>query len=311
MKDIVIIGSLNMDTVIRLNRFPKPGETLHGLDHLKFPGGKGLNQATALSRLGDKVSLIGKVGNDKEGVDLVRVLNSEGISTECIGIEEDEFTGNAIILVDSNGDNEIIVLHGANKKVDTKYVDLFEPIISKSQYILLQYEIPIKTVEHVVRIAKRYQIPVVVNPSPYYETQSDWLSLVDYIVLNEIEAGLLINTKINTLNDAKVALRTIQQKGVKNVILTLGAQGAIFIDEAGREGHHPAFNIDTVDTTAAGDAFLGGLMHALNDNRPLGDAVSFANAVGALTVTKIGAQNSLPGISEVNAFLANYRQFLN
>lgn len=308
MKDVVVVGSLNMDTVIRLERFPHPGETLHGLEQFKFPGGKGLNQATSLSRLGNQVKLIGKIGQDKEGQNLLEALIREGVDVRFIDTVAELTTGNALILVDKKGNNEIIVMPGANKEVDSKFIESHLSIISKARFLLLQFEIPLDTIEYVIDVGKKFRIPVVVNPSPFYPIQDRMISNIDYLVLNETEAGLLLNMKIESVTDALEASRLIKQKGVRNVVVTLGEQGAVFLDVNEHQGHQPAFQICTVDSTAAGDAFMGGLLHALMENKTLADSVLFANAVGALTASKIGAQSSLPSFPDVVAFLVDQGQ---
>lgn len=221
------------------------------------------------------------------------------------------FLRETLILVNKSGDNEIIVMHGANKKVEPQFIDKLRSIITAAGFLLIQFEVPLETVAFLIRLAGEVNVPVIINPSPYYPIEDQLIDQIDYLVLNENEAGLLLNMKIDSTDKALEAVLLIRQKGVKNVILTMGEQGAVYIDETRTRDHLPAYSVKVVDTTAAGDAFLGGLLHALMQNCSLKEAIDFANAVGALTASKIGAQSSLPKFDDVQAFLAANRQSAN
>ncbi len=303
MTDVIVVGSLNMDIVVRVEKLPVTGETMHGLSLQKFPGGKGANQSTALARLGDSVALIGAVGNDEDGRALVTRLAENQVDTRHLDRLEGSPTGSAVIIVDQNGNNQIIVLRGANACVDVARVKRLESAIRAAKFLLMQFEIPMPTVEHLIDFAARNKIPVVINPSPYYPIAAEILRKIDFLVLNEIEAGFMTGAPITTLEQAKDAACAIFDKGVKHVILTLGDQGAILCHRSGEVEHIPPFKVDAVDTTGSGDAFLAGLLHGLLAEMPIREAVNFANAVGAITVTKLGAQSSLPYLAEVTQFI--------
>lgn len=303
MNTVSVVGSLNVDNVIRLKKLPKPGQTLHGLSYGKFAGGKGLNQAVALTKLGTKVILFGKVGLDTDGKFLRKELVRENIVDNYIGECKDIPTGKAFILLDEEGNNEIVVIHGANNEIDREYIEQNKKEIFKANLIVLQFEIPVSTVLFIIDLANKNNVPLVVNPSPYYPLNDQHLYKINYLVLNEVEAGLFLNRTIKTKKQATSALQMLKNKGVKNVIITLGKNGAAFVDENNRWGYQPAFQISAVDTTASGDAFLGGLINGLLDNRSLNDSVVFGNAAGALAASKMGALPSLPNIEELMNFL--------
>lgn len=306
MSDVVVVGSLNMDTVVSLERLPEPGETVHGLDLQKFPGGKGANQATALARLGDKVSMVGMVGNDEDGRILRERLIAEGVDARGVISQDNRHTGSAIITVDRNGNNQIIVISGTNGEVDIPFVQGRQEILSGAKYLLMQFEIPLETVKYLIDYADRNRTPVAINPSPFHPLDEQYLKKIDLMVLNETEAGSLLGEQIPSVEQALKAALTIHQKGVRQVVITLGGQGAVICDHTGYVEHIPTYPVKPVDTTASGDAFLGGSLHGLIEGKTLKEAVTFANAVGALTVTKMGAQASLPSLGEVEDFISSF-----
>lgn len=305
MVDVVVVGSLNMDTVASLEKLPKPGETVHGLDLQKFPGGKGANQATALARLGNKVRLVGMVGQDEDGRILRERLIAEGVDASCVVLNENKRTGSALIVVDQGGNNEIIVFGGANSEVNIQFIDQHREAFAGAKFLLMQFEIPLETVAFLIDLAYENQLPVVINPSPFYPIKERFFHKIDTLVLNETEASSLLGLSISSVTQALKAAESIHHMGIRQIVLTLGGQGAVICDQTGPAEHLPAFPVQPVDTTASGDAFLGGMLHGLLEGKNLKDAVKFANAVGALTVTKMGAQSSLPSLSEVMTFLSN------
>lgn len=306
MMDVVVVGSLNMDTVVSLERLPEPGETVHGLDLQKFPGGKGANQATALARLGNKVSLVGMVGDDEDGRILRERLIAEGVDDRGVIARESKHTGSAIISVDRNGNNQIIVIGGTNSEVDIPFVEEHREVLSGARYLLMQFEIPLNTVLYLIETAYNNHLPVAINPSPFHPLDEQYLRKIDLMVLNETEAGALLGEQIPSIEKALNAAVAIHRKGVRQVVITLGGQGAVICDHTGQVEHIPTFPVKPVDTTASGDAFLGGLLHGLLEGKTLQQAVTFANAVGALTVTKMGAQASLPSLGEVMDFIKGF-----
>ena len=306
MVDVAVIGSLNMDTVIEVDALPKPGETINGLSINKFPGGKGANQATVLAKLGRSVSLIGKIGNDENGKELQRCLRANGVDLSNLGISSDKATGSAFIVVDKNGHNQIIVSSGANAEVDVDYIQQNMECIKNARMLLMQYEIPVATVEFIIDFANRNKIPVVVNPSPFSQMTHTDIRQVDYLVLNESEAAAYLGNDVTSIESAKEAVFQIFNFGVKHVVLTLGSQGAVICDENGQIEHLPAMKVTAVDTTGSGDAFLGGFLTGILGQKTYRDAVGFANAVGAITVAKLGAQSSLPDMNEVTKFIEEF-----
>jgi ribokinase len=303
MVDVVVVGSINMDTFIQVENLPKPGETLHGLSKHKFPGGKGANQATALARLGDSVSLMGMVGDDLDGNILTEGMKENHVDVAYLLKNKDKSTGSSVIIVDQHGNNQIIVFSGANSGVDKDFINQTSRALVNAKYLLMQYEIPIETIKLLIELAHESKIPVIINPSPYYPIEDDLLKKIDYLILNESEASYLLDLEIPNMSLALTAADLIHKKGIKHVVVTLGEQGCVICDESGQVEHIPPFKVHPVDTTGSGDAFIGGFLHSLLANKSFKEAVNFANAVGAITVTKLGAQTSLPYLQEVNHFI--------
>ncbi|WP_244169797.1 ribokinase [Paenibacillus helianthi] len=299
---IVIIGSLNMDMVVRTSRAPEAGETLFGQDFTLSPGGKGANQAAAAARLGAEVTMIGRVGKDAFGSELLEVMRQEHIHTEHIGQSETLSTGVASIVVDGEGENRIIVVPGANTEMGPADIAALAPIISQAEMVVLQLETDLSMCAHAAAIADRHGIPVILNPAPARALDDAFLQHVTYLTPNETEAGILAGMAVNSIDDAEQAARILLQKGVSNVIVTLGPKGALIVNHAGSL-HIPGFPVQAVDTVAAGDSFNGALAWQLTKGKTLDEAVRFANAVGALAVGKKGAIPSLPQLPEVEQFL--------
>ncbi len=300
MNPILVIGSLNADLVIRIPRFPQAGETLQGSDLLTFPGGKGANQAVAAARLGERVTLLGHVGQDSLGDFLLAQIEANSVETSHIR-RDLTATGTAIILVEENGQNRIVLSPGANANVS---VDEIESVsFPDFDLLLLQLEIPLETVLRAAQRAHQNGVRVLLNPAPARPLPDDLLANVDFLIPNESELSLLTGLPVTDLASADAAARQLLQRGVPMVIVTLGEKGALIV-EPQRARHIPAFVVKAIDTTAAGDAFIGGLASALQRDLSLDDAVRFANACGALATTRLGAQPSLPRREEVEAFLA-------
>jgi ribokinase len=300
MNSILVIGSLNADLVIRIPRYPQAGETLQGSDLLTFPGGKGANQAVAAARLGERVTLVGHVGQDSLGDFLLAQLEANSVETSHIR-RDPTATGTAIILVEENGQNRIVLSPGANANVS---VDEIESVsFPDFDLLLLQLEIPLETVLRAAQRAHQNGVRVLLNPAPARPLPDDLLANVDFLIPNESELSLLTGLPVTDLASADAAARQLLQRGVPMVIVTLGEKGALIV-EPQRARHIPAFVVKAIDTTAAGDAFIGGLASALQRDLSLDDAVRFANACGALATTRLGAQPSLPRREEVEAFLA-------
>jgi ribokinase len=299
MADILVIGSLNADLVVRAPRFPAPGETISGEDLAIIPGGKGANQAVAAARQGASVAMVGRVGDDSFGPTLLQNLQNNKVDTAHVQTAE-AATGTATIIVDSSGQNSIVLSPGANGKVSPADVDAVS--FQDADILLLQLEIPLETVIHAASVARQNGLRVILNPAPARRLPDSLLADVDMLIPNESELGLLSGQPVTDIASAGSAARVLLAKGMKTVIITLGADGALIVTNEIVQ-HSPAFKVDVVDTTAAGDAFIGGLAAALLKGMPLEDAVRFGNASGALAATKFGAQPSLPTVEEVNQLM--------
>ncbi|WNS41429.1 ribokinase [Paenibacillus sp. MMS20-IR301] len=299
---IVVIGSLNMDMVVRAERAPEAGETLFGQAFALSPGGKGANQAVAAARLGAEVTMIGRVGKDSFGSGLLEVMKQEQIQTDYILMSESESTGVASIVVDGAGENRIIVVPGANLEMKPEDIAALEAVIREAGIVVMQLEMDLEMCEAAAAIAFRHGIPVILNPAPARALRSELLQHVTYLTPNETEAGILAGISVESIDDAERAARLLLLKGVRHVIVTLGSKGALIVNAAGSL-HVPGFPVQAVDTVAAGDSFNGALAWQLTRGKTLDEAVRFANAVGALAVGKTGAIPSLPRLEEVKRFL--------
>jgi ribokinase len=291
---LVVVGSLNMDLVVQTPRIPKIGETVSGAEDLKLiPGGKGANQAYGSAMLGADVAMIGRVGNDAFGDTLVLNLDNVKVDTRFIKRDPNAATGIALIMVEESGQNIIVVSPGANRRVSPEDVSQGESVIRSADVLLLQLEIPLETVTRAVEIARLYDVITVLNPAPAQHLPGKLLSSIDYIIPNETEMALLSEYEINTDNEIRQAASALRGLGANTIIMTIGSRGAVLITEK-EFAHFPAFPIDPVDTTAAGDAFVASFAVALAEGKSLQEAVRFGNAAGALACTKLGAQPSLP-----------------
>jgi ribokinase len=301
MADIVVVGSLNMDLVIKTERMPQPGETIRGSDFQTIPGGKGANQAVAAARLGSQVAMAGRVGNDGFGPALIANLSEQGVDTSNVLVDADAPTGIALIVVDQSGENSIVVASGANLSVSPQDVDALAGLLPRAKLLLLQFEVPLESVERAATMAARHGVKVILNPAPAQAAPPRLLSQVDYLVPNETEACLLTGVEVKDLASAEEAARKLLGQGIPVVIVTLGEKGALVVTSE-QAFHVPARQVEAVDTTAAGDAFIGGLAVALTKGFSLEEAVRYATCAGTLAATKFGAQTSLPSAEEVQAF---------
>lgn len=299
MPDILVIGSLNADLVVRTPHFPQPGETISGEGLQVIPGGKGANQAVAAARLGTNVSMLGRVGKDNFGDFLLENLKTNNVDSQFVQ-RDDASTGTAIIVVDADGQNSIVLSPGANGKVSS--TDVEHASFPSFGLLLLQLEIPTPTVLSAAKLAKQNGVRVVLNPAPAQELPEELVSLTDYLIPNETELSLLTNHIVNDISSAEKAAKTLLDRGVQNIIVTLGKNGALIVTDK-QVSHVEAFKVDVVDTTAAGDAFIGGFATALLHGKSIEDAVRYGCATGALAATKFGAQPSLPTKEEVEKFV--------
>jgi len=300
MPNILVVGSLNADLVVRTPRFPNPGETISGDDLQVIPGGKGANQAVAAARLGSNVSMLGRVGKDNFGNFLLENLKSNNVNSQLVQFD-DASTGTAIIVVDENGQNSIVLSAGANSKVSPS--DVEHASFSDFDLLLLQLEIPTPSVLSAIKLAKEKGVRVILNPAPAKELPHELTSLADFVIPNETELSLLTKTEVKDIPTAEIAGKLLLDHGTQNVIVTLGSNGALIVTQE-LTRHIPPFKVDVVDTTAAGDAFIGGFATALLQNKELEDAVRYGCATGALATTKFGAQPSLPTLDEVEKLIS-------
>jgi len=306
---ITVIGSLNIDLVVQAPRMPAPGETIAGHGFHTVPGGKGANQAVAAAKLGAQVTMVGRVGDDSFGQMQRQGMEALGIGTDFLIPDEEAPTGTALIIVDAQGQNSIVVVSGANGRLTPADVEAARPAIEASDAVLLQLENPVPSVQRAAEVACELGVPVILNPAPAPRERlpAPLLRSVSYLIPNEVEATVLTGIEVTDQSSAERAAACLQAQGIETVILTLGARGALAISPQGTI-RAPAFSVKAVDTTAAGDAFVAAFGVALCEGQPLAEALRFANAAGALAVTRLGAQPSLPSREEVEAFLQERQQ---
>lgn len=301
-KKIVIIGSSNTDMVIKSERIPQPGETILGGTFFMNPGGKGANQAVAVSRLGGQVMFITKMGNDLFGRQSIELYANEGIGTNYVFSDNKKPSGVALIMVDSKGENCIMVASGANSSLSTKDINKAKAIIENASIILMQMEIPVETIDYVVQLASKKDIKVILNPAPAGPLPDELLNSLHIITPNKTEAEMLSGVKVTGWKSAKKAADIISAKGVDIVIITLGALGALI--KEGKTYHNiPAEIVEAIDTTAAGDVFNGALCVAIAEGMSVVDAAKFACKASSIAVTRMGAQSSIPYRKELDAIL--------
>ncbi len=299
---IVVFGSLNMDLVVRTPRLLQSGETLIGSDFYTTPGGKGANQAVAAAKLGISTEIIGRVGNDLFGVELLAELKAVGVETDGILVEATH-SGVAVITVAATGENQIIGVFGANGNVDETNVERLKTRLPGTKLLLLQLEIPIAAVKQAAQVAYDAGVQVILDPAPVpAEAIASLYPFVDILVPNEIEAEQLVGFPVTSPETAALAARALHQQGARTVIVKLGAQG-VFCAAPDETFFVPAFKVEAIDTVAAGDAFAGGLAAALVEGASLQQAVVWGAAAGALATTKKGAQAAMPDRPTFNAFL--------
>lgn len=300
MKKICVIGSLNMDLVVKVETMPKGGQTLIGSNFKEVPGGKGANQAVAMARLGANVSMIGKVGDDSFGQTMINALKNDNVDTKYIDIEQGP-TGVALITVDKNAENSIVVAPGANYKVDKSYIDKNIDAIKNSDIVVVQLETPLETIKYALKKAKELNKYTILNPAPAVKLEDELIANVDLLTPNETELEIISGLEINSEEDILKAAKVMIEKGVKELIVTLGSKGSLYINKE-RSMFKKAYKVQAVDTTAAGDSYTGALSVAFSNGKDVEEAMDFASKVGALSVMKEGAQSSLPALNDVLNF---------
>ncbi|MBM4338768.1 MAG: ribokinase [Deltaproteobacteria bacterium] len=302
---ILVLGSSNVDLILKVPRFNQPGETIRA-DHLTTVyGGKGANQAIAAKRLGAEVALITRLGDDHYGQSYRRYLTKKGLNPKSIFLDKKVPTGIAFIELDTKGENRIVVAPGSNSYLSIDDLRKYPPLFRKIKVFVTQLEIPFETVTMGLKMAKKYGALTLLNPSPSRPLSNETLSLTDFLIPNELEAQSLTGLKMRTKQDLPKMATTLLKMGVKNVVITLGSKG-LFFKNPYEEIWMEAFKVKVVDTTAAGDAFMGGLACGLSEGKPIWEALMFGNAAGALATTKLGAQPSLPSRKELIRFLKRY-----
>ncbi len=302
MKPVVVVGSANVDLVVRVPRFPGPGETTTGDDFAVHPGGKGANQAFAAGRLGARVHMVGRVGSDDQGRLLRASLEGAGVDTAALEVDAGAPTGVALITIDASGQNQIVIVPGANGRLCPEDMERERDLISSAGLLLLQLEVPLPTVEAAARLGRAGGAVVILDPAPARVECLKLLPLVDYVTPNETELATLVGSPGQRLGRAEALglARSLLAWGPRRVVAKLGAEGAFCIS-AGGERSWPGLAVSAVDTTGAGDVWNGAFATALAEGADEGEAGEFANTAAAISVTRAGAQPSMPTRAEVDA----------
>ena len=304
---VTVVGSFVVDLTSTTTHMPVPGETVLAKSFKLGPGGKGGNQAVAAARAGSQVNMITKLGDDEFGAIAIKSFKANGINIDHTPITKDHPTGSAQIIVDDSGENMIVVALGACAAITREEVFAAEEVIKKSNIVLIQLETSNEAIKAAVELANKYRIPVIFNPAPYNENYpAEILPLVSYATPNETEAGSMAGVTISDNESALLAASKIKDMGVKTVIITLGKNGCLIYNKSDDYSFVPSFKVEVIDTTGAGDAFNGGLAHALEKGMDINRAAHFANAVAALSVTKFGTAPSMPTEAEIKEFLQKH-----
>ncbi|ARU95830.1 ribokinase [Tatumella citrea] len=299
---LVVLGSINVDHIVNLVQFPRPGETVTGKQYQVAFGGKGANQAVAAGRSGADISFIACVGQDDMGERIRQQLADDRIDVTPLTSIEGESTGVALIFVNGEGENSIGIYSGANAALTPERVKQQRQVISGADALLMQLESPLDSVLAAAHIAREDQTQVILNPAPATVLSDELLSLVDIITPNETEAQILTGVVVKTDEDAAKAAKVLHEKGIGCVLITLGQRG-VWLSEQGKGQRIPGFRVQAVDTIAAGDTFNGALITALLENKTMDESVRFAHAAAAIAVTRHGAQPSVPWREEIDSFL--------
>lgn len=298
---ILVVGSINMDLVVNTDEIPKVGETIIGNNLLQIPGGKGANQAVTIAKLGNQVIFLGKVGNDNYGESLLISMKKAGVNIDFIEKTEGA-SGIAVINVDKNGNNNIVVIPGANSEVDIQYIDKHYSAFKAADLVVFQLEIPIATVKEGLRISKILGKTTILNPAPAMDLDDEIIRNIDILIPNEHELQRISKVKVVDSKSMIDAGQVLLDKGIKRIIVTLGSKGVLYIDSKGHEFYN-AYEVDVVDTTAAGDSFIGGFASSyVIDPDNMGKAIEMGQKTASLSIQKIGAQSSLPTWEDVENF---------
>ncbi|MCE7617720.1 ribokinase [Vibrio fluvialis] len=305
MNKLVVLGSVNADHVLQVPSFPRPGETLYGRNYQVIPGGKGANQAVAAARLKADIGFIACVGDDSFGINIRESFKLDGMNISGVKMQPNCPTGIAMIQVSDSGENSICISAEANARLTAEVIEPDLARIREAKYLLMQLETPIDGIVKAAQVAKEARTNVILNPAPARELPDELLSCVDVITPNETEAEVLTGITVTDDESAQLAADALHRKGIEIVMITLGAKG-VWLSQNGRGTLIPGFRVQATDTTAAGDTFNGALVTGLLEEMPLESAIKFAHAAAAISVTRFGAQTSIPNRAEVDAFLANH-----
>lgn len=297
---ITVVGSMNMDLVVRTDEIPKIGETVLGNELLQIPGGKGANQGVAMAKLNNYVNFLGMVGEDSFGEELLKSMESAGVNIDHIEKTKSS-TGIAVINVDQEGNNNIIVISGANSSVDDEYLNRHYSAFKEADIVVFQLEIPVETVKEGLRISKELGKITILNPAPAQELDDHIIRNIDILIPNEHELERISKVKIENEDSMLKAAKVLLNKGIKQIIVTLGAKGVLYVNE---ESHKffKSYKVDVVDTTAAGDSFIGGFTSSYLEYKNIEEAIEMGQKTAALSIQKLGAQSSLPTKIEVDNF---------
>lgn len=305
MRKIVVIGSSNVDLLMKMDHLPEKGETVTDAEFFQVYGGKGANQAVAAARAGGNVAFVNCVGEDAYTPQMVQNYKNDGIDTRFVFHENGIASGHALIMIGGEGMNYLSVAPGANYKLTTAKIDEALPVIDEAAIIVMQYEIQEETIKYVIDLANQKGIPVMWNCAPARAFDLTYIPKINILVLNEVEAGFLAGIQVENETEAEKAAQKLVDSGVEKVIITLGSKGAFVVTQTEKVSV-PAFKVEAVDTTAAGDTFCGAFAVALVEGKSLKDALQFASAAAAISVTRMGAQPSAPNRLEIDEFLKNH-----
>jgi ribokinase len=302
IKDILVIGSSNIDLIMKMNRLPEKGETITDCSFLQTFGGKGANQAVAAARSGGIVTFLSSVGDDDFGTSMISNYKKDNINTDFVFKAEDVSSGTALIMIGGDGNNYISVAPGANYELKSQHIDGIMEIMARFGIIVLQYEILTETLEYILSKAMEIGVKTLLNFAPAKHLNPSSLSKVSILVVNETETQFLTGIPVVSPDNAPEAASTLRSKGIETIIITLGINGS-YVLSRNYTGFIPAYKVDAVDATAAGDVYCGSLATALMEDKPLQEAVKFSSAAAALCVTKLGAQRAAPHRKEIDDFV--------
>lgn len=303
MSKIIVVGSSNIDMTAMVDSLPRPGETIGGARFIQANGGKGANQAVAAARLGGDVMFVTCVGNDLNGKALKDVFSADGINTNNHKMTDKAPTGTALIMVDKHAENCIAVAPGANGCLSPADIDEMEDDFAEAEFLLVQLEVPMPTVCRAIELAEKHGLKVILNPAPVAAIPECIFPKLYLITPNETEAQKLSGVNVEKADDALDAAKVFFDKGVKNVIITMGGSGSIICMNNGESNYVPARRVNAVDTTAAGDVYNGAIVTALSEGKSLAEAAMFASVAASISVTRLGAQNSVPQREEVDQII--------